>query len=180
MKAYRLYNGVISEIEVDVDNTTGLPLLPPETTADPRPEDLEGFYLTIEGNQWKRVEIIPPTLFQLKTDKLIAFEKHRQWYLNQPVYINGSLFDGDKNARDSLTDALTVHTALGILPPAWFDFSNVPHTLSTVDDLKAIAGPVAVAYSTRYYEMVTMREAINAAETKEALDAIIVPDHQVV
>jgi len=178
LKAYRLLSGNITEIEVDVDVATGAPLLPPDTTVAARPDDIPGFLLTIVGNQWQQIEILPPTLEQLKNDKLADFDKHRTWYLNQPVIVNGAQFDGDKNARDSLTQALTVHSALGILPPAWFDYDNTPHALTNVEDLKAIAGPVAITYSTRYYEMVTMRETINAAQSKEELDAIEIPVHQ--
>lgn len=178
MKAYRLYNGVITEIEVDVDHASNLPLLPPDTTVDPRPDEISGFYLTIEGTQWKRVAIVPKTLDQLKSDKLQLFEKHRVWYYAQPVDVNGVLFDGDKNARDSLTQALTVYLALSYLPPNWYDYVNTPHPLNTVDDLKVIAMAVAAVYSTRYNEMVALRTSILQAADEAQLDAIVIPTHE--
>ena len=114
MKAFRLYNGVINEIDVDVDAVTQEPILPPETTVDPRPDEVPGKYVTIQGNQWVYIDIIEPSLFQLKQNKLAEFETFRQAYMDKPVQVNGVLFDADSTARERLTQSLVMNTAFSL------------------------------------------------------------------
>jgi hypothetical protein len=51
MKAYRNIAGVVHEIQVDI-GLDGQPILPPDTTVDPRPEPQPGHYVTVVGNAW--------------------------------------------------------------------------------------------------------------------------------
>ena len=175
MKASRLYNGMISEIDVDVDGVTGEPILPPDTTVDPRPPEVEGQYLTIEGNQWKYIEIVQPSLFQLKQNKMIQFEEFRQAYMDRPVTVAGADFDADDTARTRLTQALVMYRDFNYLPPVWIRHDNGAHPLASIDDLKAIAQAVMTAFSTRFYEIVAIRDAISNAATKEELEAVVIP-----
>lgn len=174
MKANRLYNGQIHEIDVDVD-TDGTPILPPNTTVDPRPVELPGHYLTIEGSSWVQIAIVEPSLFQLKQDKQLVFETYRKAYMDAPVTVNGVQFDADETARERLTQALVMNTAFGYLPPIWIAHDNSPYLLADLDALKAIAQAVQTAFSTRFYELVGLRDSINNATTKEELEAIVIP-----
>ncbi len=175
MKAFRLYNGMISEVDVDVDAVTGDPILPPDTTVDPRPEEVVGKYLTIQGNQWVYIDIVEPTLFQLKQNKMLEFETYRQAYMVKPVTVAGGDFDADDTARTRLTQALVMYRDFNYLPPVWIKHDNGAHPLATIDDLKAIAQAVMTAFSTRFYEIVSIRDAISNAATKEELEAVVIP-----
>lgn len=175
MKAWRLYNGQITETVVDVDEATGQPILPPDTTVAPRPDAIDGHYLTIQGNNWVQIQIPAPSFFQLQSDKRVEFEGLRQRYMDKPVDVNGTLFDADETARTRLSQALTMFQTFAYIPPTWIRQDNTPHPLASVDDLKTIALAVMTAFSTRFYELTTVRDAINNATTKEELDAIVMP-----
>lgn len=175
MKAFRLYNGMINEIDVDVDAVTGLPILPPDTTVDPRPEEVGGKYITIQGNQWVYIDIVEPTLFQLKQNKLVDFETFRQAYMDKPVTVAGVQFDADGTARERLTQALVMNSAFGYLPPVWITHDNGAYPIADLDALKAIAQAAQTAFATRFYEIVAIRDAINNAATKEELEAVVIP-----
>lgn len=176
MKAYRNQAGNVIEIEVDVD-LNGAPILPPDTTTDERPEAQEGHYVTVVGKEW--VQIPVPQAFtsfetkQAEAQKLVA--QYRTWYFDQPVVHNEVKFDADEQARTRLTQALVMNTANGYLPPAWIAFDNTAVALANVDDLKAIANAVQVAFANRFFEMSTLRGQIAAATTEEELAAIEIP-----
>lgn len=178
MKAYRNLNGQIVEIDVDVD-PNNQPLLPPDTTVDPRPDPLAGHYVTIVGNAWVQIEI-PATVFEFsynREKKLADLAVYKTWYLDQPLAINGVLYDADEQARTRLIQALTVYNAYGALPSAWVDSNNVPHPISAVADLNALIQPIAQAFQTRFFDMDTIRQNILAVADGDqaALDLIVVP-----
>ena len=125
MQAFRLYNGSIIDVQVDLD-PSGNPILPPNTTVDPRPEPLVGHYLTIIGNQWAQVEVVQPTFEHNKAEKAAAFEAFRDQYMDRPVQYSSVLFDADKQARERLTQALVMHREVGYLAPAWLTYANTP------------------------------------------------------
>lgn len=174
MKAFQLYNGIISEIDVDI-GLDGEPILPPNTTVDPRPDEIPNHYLTIQGNSWVQVEIPPRTVEQTRQDKLSQFNSYRNFYMDQPVVHNDVLFDADSTARDRLTQAIVMHGATGYLPPVWIKYDNTGYPIATIDDLVAIAEAVQNAFAARYYEMIALRDSVNAATTLEQLDAINIP-----
>lgn len=176
MKAFRNIGGSVVEIEVDVD-PNGQPILPPDTTVDPRPEPQEGHYVTVVGNEWVQIPI-PQEFLTFETKVRNALNKlktYRGWYLNQPVQHMGKLFDADETARIRLTQALVVHSTIGYLPTAWIARDNTPFQISTIDDLKALATTVQTAFSTRFFEMEGIRQQILAAENEAQLEAIEIP-----
>jgi hypothetical protein len=176
MKAFRLYNGSIIEFEVDVDKN-GNPLLPPNTTIDPKPAVMPGHYLTISGNTWKQVPIPVhvPSFEERRNKKLDDLKSIKEAYLNQPVEYNGRKFDADSFARDNLTQAIVVYRETNYLPPYWVDYDNQQYTISSVDDLKGILSAVQTAYSNRFYELDNVRQALLSATTEADLDAITIP-----
>lgn len=174
MKAFRLYNGTINEIDVDIDPDNN-PILPPDTTVDPRPADLEGHYLTIQGDKWVQIEIVPPSLEQLRMNKLIQFEAFRPQYFDKPVEVGGILFDADETARDRLTQALVMNQHINYLPPAWISYDNTPVPIADLAALLPIVAAVQTAFATRFFELNTIRDSINNAADQLALDAIVFP-----
>lgn len=176
MKAFRNVAGNVVEITVDV-GLDGKPILPPDTTVDPRPEPNPGHYVTVVGREWVQIEIpVVIESFESKVArKLEAIGKYRDWLTEQPVEVGGVKFDADEQARSRLTQALVIQSTLGYLPPAWISYDNTPQPLTTVDDLKAIVQTVQTAFATRFFECDVLRQAAKAATNTEELDLVVVP-----
>lgn len=176
MKAFRNVAGNVVEITVDV-GLDGKPILPPDTTLDPRPEPNPGHYVTVVGREWAQIEIpVVVESFESKVArKLEAIGKYRDWLTEQPVEVDGTMFDADEQARSRLTQALVIHDTLGYLPPAWITHDNRPKPLATVDDLKAIVQAVQTAFATRFFECDSLRQSAKAATNAEELELVVVP-----
>lgn len=179
MKAFRNLGGNVIEIEVDLD-IKGNPILPPDTTVDPRPEPQEGHYVTVVDNAWVQIPIpVQEVSFEtLKQEAVTRLNNYRDWYLDQPVEVNGVVFDADAQARNRLVQALVIHNETQYLPPAWIARDNTPFVLTSVADLKAIIVAVQTAFSTRFFEMTDIRNQILATTTKEELALIQIPTRQ--
>jgi len=177
MQAYRNVGGTVRVIQVDVD-PTGAPILPPDTTVDPRPEPMAGHYVTVVGKAWVQIPIpvSTPSVESLKSDALARFDKWRTWYINRPVEFNGTTFDGDELSRSRVTQALTMYSMIGFLPPAWLSVEKQPYPLTTVDDLKAVAGAILAQFNASFFEADAKRNQIQAAATAEELAAIEIPE----
>lgn len=176
MIAYRNRNGVIVQINVDV-GPDGKPILPPDTTVDSRPEEIEGHTLTVVGTKWMHIAI-PVVEYSLEYLKQQALEKvsaWKAWYQNQPVEYNGILFDADETARGRLTQALVMFTNANYLPPVWFTYNNGSYTIAAIEDLKALAATVMAALPTRLYEAQVLAARISAATTVAELNSIVIP-----
>jgi len=176
MKAWRNFGDALVEIEVDV-STSGQPILPPDTTIAPRPDPLEGYYVTVVGNEWVQIPIPQEfTLFETKKQvKLEEIRKYRAWYLEQPVDYNGLTFDADEQSRNRLTQALLIYQTNGYLPPAWIAFDNTSYTLTVIDDLMGIINAVQTAFSTRFFETDAIRRQVIDAATEADLEAVVIP-----
>jgi len=181
MQAYRNINGTVVTIEVDVDSN-GNPLLPPDTTVDPEPTPIPGHYNTVVGNAWVQIPI-PTTIVSFEYEKQLALEKlkkYKDWYLNQPVDVTVGTtvytFDADETARNRLAQALVINSSTGYLPPSWIDANNNPVTIATVTDLTDIATGVQTAFSTKFFEVDTIRQNILAATDNMALSMVSIPE----
>ena len=49
------------------------------------------------------------------------------------------------------------------------------YPIADLDSLKAIAQAVQTAFATRFYEIVSIRDSINNANSKEELEAVVIP-----
>lgn len=179
MKAYRNVAGEVREIQIDLD-LHGNPILPPDTTVDPRPEPLEGHYVTVVGRSWVQIEIpVQVVSFETKKQqKLALIAGYTKKYLDLPVEIEGVKFDADEQARNRLTQALVIHSTFGQVPPAWVAYDNTPKPLASIDDLKAISSALHQAFQSRFFECDTLRQAALAAADEAALEAVVVPQLQ--
>lgn len=176
MKAFRKVAGNIVEIRVDVD-LNGEPLLPPNTTVDPRPEYLEGHYSTIEGNSWvviahpvQPVEVI--TFESIQQNKLLELSAYRDWLLEQPVEHDGRMFDADDTARTRISQAIVSYTTLDTLPGGWVDANDELYPIETYEDLVNLARVIADIFQARFFETAMLRVSISAATTEEELNLI--------
>ena len=100
---------------------------------------------------------------------------YRDWLLNQPVDVDGVLFDGDKDARDRLTQALVMFREIAYLPPSWVTHDNSEVPLADADALRNIVGKVTAAFSQRFYECNALRAQAMAAQDEAALNAVVIP-----
>ena len=176
MKAFRNIAGSVVEVNIDVD-PDGNPLLPPDTTVEPRPEPLEGHYVTVVGSTW--VQIPNPVSFvTLETQKAQALERfrvYRDWLIEQPVEYAGRLFDANETARNRLTQALVIFQTTNTLPQAWVANDNSLFHINNIDDLSGIINAVQTAFTTRFFTSDTIRRQILVAETEEQLAAVQIP-----
>ena len=176
MKAYRNVAGNVIEIDIDLD-LDGNPILPPDTTVDPRPEPLDGHYVTVVDKAWVQIAI-PQVIISFDTMKQNALDKleaYRDWYLEQPVTYSDIKFDGDAVARNRLIQALVIYQTNGYLPPAWVTYDNGLFPLAAVADLTNLITTIQAAFSARFFETDTIRRQILAAQTEADLNAVIIP-----
>lgn len=176
MKAFRNIGGTVVEIDVDVD-PDGQPILPPDTTVDEKPDAQPGHYVTVVGNSWVQIPL-PQEFITFEYKKQQALEKlakYKAYLFEQPVEINGVMFDANEKARNRLTQALVINTASGYLPPFWITANNSQHPITTLDDLKEIINGVQTAFATRFFQMDTLRQQILAATNEDELNAIEIP-----
>jgi hypothetical protein len=176
MKAWRNLNGNVVEIEVDQD-TSGSPILPPDTTTAERPAAQDGHYVTVVGNEW--VQIPVPVAFisfeSKKAAKLDALKAYRTWALAQPVEHDGVKFDADDNARTNLIQALVIYGANSYLPPAWVAYDNTLYPLPDVAAFNGIVTAVQTAFGTRFFEAEAVRQQLMGANNEDQLAAAVVP-----
>lgn len=176
MQAFRNVNGSVREITIDVD-LNGNPILPPNTTVDPRPEEQPGHYLTVVGTEWVQIPIpvTEITLEQAQKEACDRLKIWRDWYLDQPVEFDTSMFDADAEARTRLTQAVTLN-AIGVpLPAGWVTEDNGFYPFADFEALKSLALAVSTAFTDRFFEAVTIRNSITATTTKAELEAITIP-----
>lgn len=176
MKAFRNIGGSVVEIDVDTD-PNGQPILPPDTTVDAKPAAHDGHYVTVVGNAWVQIAIPQEvTEFEYKKQKALdALGVYKNYYLDLPITVNSVIFDADEQARNRLTQAVVIHTATGSLPPAWIAKDNSPYPLADIAALMEIVNAVHTAFSTRFFEMDAIRQAIIAATNDAELSVITIP-----
>ena len=176
MKAYRNVAGHVTEIDIDID-LNGAPILPPDTTVDPRPDANEGHYVTVVGNAWVQIPIAQEVIsFESRqADALRRLKEYSNWFIEQPVTHEGVVFDGDETARARLTQALTVNGANGYLPPVWVAYDNSVFPLPDVAALVGLVNSVQVAFANRFFEMSVLRSQVAGATTEEELAAVEIP-----
>ena len=176
MLAYRNIAGNVVEITVDLD-PQGIPLLPPDTTVDARPEPLEGHYVTVVDHVWVQIPIAQAwsEFTYLKQQALEKLSAYKAWYLDQAVEVGGVKYDADEASRARLTQAIVIYNANGYLPPAWISFDDTPVALTTLADLMAIVNGVQAAFATRFFETNDIKQQIMAAPDEATLSGIVVP-----
>lgn len=113
------------------------------------------------------------TLDELKADKLEALKAERDTKEVEPIEYNGHLYDYDDKARDRINAAIIALELAGAEASLeWTCADNTDATV-TAADLRNIIAAVAVRSNTLHIAYRTAKTAVEAAESKEDLAAIV-------
>lgn len=110
-----------------------------------------------------------PTLEEEKTIKLARLnDAFQQWRNNDATLISslGFTADADERAMIDVSGLVALDS-----PATFMDADNVPHELSA-EELKTLQKEIIQSGNQAYQVKWSLRNAINEAETKEALDNI--------
>lgn len=112
-------------------------------------------------------------LDELKADKLEALKAERDTKEVEPIEYNGHLYDYDDKARDRINAAIIALELAGAEASLeWTCADNTDATVTAVD-LRNIIAAVAVRSNTLHIAYRTAKTAVEAAESKEDLEAIV-------
>lgn len=113
------------------------------------------------------------TLDELKADKLEALKAERDSKEVEPIEYNGHLYDYDDKARDRINAAIIALELAGAEASIeWTCADNTDATV-TAADLRNIIAAVVVRSNTLHIAYRTAKTAVEAAESKEDLEAIV-------
>lgn len=113
------------------------------------------------------------TLYELKTDKIAALKAERDTKEVELIEYNGHLYDYDDKARDRINAAIIALELAGAEASLeWTCADNTDATV-TAADLRNIIAAVAVRSNTLHIAYRTAKTAVEAAESKEDLEAIV-------
>lgn len=113
------------------------------------------------------------TLDELKADKLEALKAERDTKEVELIEYNGHLYDYDDKARDRINAAIIALELAGAEASLeWTCADNTDATV-TAADLRNIIAAVAVRSNTLHIAYRTAKTAVEAAESKEDLEAIV-------
>lgn len=136
-----------------------------------------------EGNRRFQIVKVPePTVDEVRQQKLQELDqKFWAWYENDATVTSSLGFVADSDAR-AMMDTTGLVTTLEAMPAetrstvAFMDASNTPHLL-TLEQMKTVQLEIIQNGQSAYAQKWALREAINSAETVEALNAISIEFH---
>lgn len=113
------------------------------------------------------------TLDELKAAKLKALKAERDNKEVEPIEYNGNSFDYDEKARDRINAAIIALEVAGEgTSLEWTCADNTDATV-TAADLRNIIAAVALRSNTLHIAYRTAKTAVEAAQSKEELEAIV-------
>lgn len=112
------------------------------------------------------------TLDELKADKIAALKAERDQKEVLPIEYNGNSFDYDDKARDRINAAIIALDMAGKEATLQWTTANNTNATVTAQDLRNIIASVAMRSNTLHEQYRAAKEAINAAETKEEVEAV--------
>lgn len=116
--------------------------------------------------------VYTPSLDELQKSKIAALKAARDAEEVQPIEYNGNSFDYDDKARDRINAAIIALDMAG--EEATLQWTTADNTNATVtaQDLRNIIAAVAMRSNTLHEQYRVAKEAVNAAETKEEVEAV--------
>lgn len=133
------------------------------------------FITELESQNGKRrfqiQEVPKPALEEIKLQKIEALKQERTSREEAPVEFNGKLWDFDAKSRDRITAAITALEVSEMEYIVWTAYDDTSSTL-TANDLKGIIATAAMRGNELHEQYRILRDAVNAATSKEEVDAI--------
>lgn len=113
-----------------------------------------------------------PTLEEAKKTKTAALKAERDQKEVLPIEYNGNSFDYDDKARDRINAAIIALDMAGAEATLQWTTADNTNATVTAQDLRNIIAAVAMRSNILHEQYRTAKEAVNAAETKEEVEAI--------
>lgn len=112
------------------------------------------------------------TLDEIKEAKKAALKAERDQKEVQPIEYNGNSFDYDDKARDRINAAIIALDMAGAETTLQWTTADNTNATVTAQDLRNIIAAVAMRSNTLHEQYRVAKEAVNAAETKEEVEAV--------
>lgn len=118
--------------------------------------------------------LTPPeqTIDEVKVIKKSVLKAERDQKEVLPIEYNGNSFDYDDKARDRINAAIIALDMAGAEATLQWTTADNTNATVTAQDLRNIIAAVAMRSNTLHDQYRTAKEAINAAETKEEVEAV--------
>ena len=134
------------------------------------PPEQEGCTAYLVNGEW---ELRPdPTLDELKAAKVMELKKVRDEQEVLPIEYNGHSYDYDDKARDRINAAIIALDMAGAEATLQWTTADNTNATVTAQDLRNIIAAVAMRSNTLHEQYRVAKEAVNAAETKEEVEAV--------
>lgn len=108
----------------------------------------------------------------VKLSKLVQIQRDRIAACNAHVTAHGRQWQADSASQSLLGQAITLATAGLPLPAVWRDADNSDMPVTSLSDLLAIAGAIALQTEAAYSESWTRKAALDAAITVDEVEAV--------
>lgn len=118
--------------------------------------------------------LTPPeqTIDEVKVIKKSVLKAERDQKEVLPIEYNGNSFDYDGKARDRINVAIIALDMAGAEATLQWTTANNTNATVTAQDLRNIIAAVAMRSNTLHERYRVAKEAVNAAETKEEVEAV--------
>lgn len=118
--------------------------------------------------------LTPPeqTIDEVKVIKKSVLKAERDQKEVLPIEYNGNSFDYDDKARDRINAAIIALDMAGAEATLQWTTADNTNATVTAQDLRNIIAAVAMRSNTLHEQYRTAKEAVNAAETKEEVEAV--------
>lgn len=133
---------------------------------------LNGYQLDVETGTLSKIPPYEPSLDEIKAQKTATLKAERDAKEVEPITYNGSRFDYDEKARDRINAAIIAFDMAGAEATLQWTTADNTNATVTAQDLRNIIAAVAMRSNTLHEQYRTAKEAVNAAETKEGVEAV--------
>ncbi len=113
-----------------------------------------------------------PDLAAVKAIKRRRIEQDRDAARYADVTAHGRQWQADKVSQDLLNGAINLASNGLPLPPTWRDTSNADMPITSLTDMLAIAGAMALQTQTAYAESWARKTALELAVTAEQVESV--------
>lgn len=127
----------------------------------------------VDKGEYYEVEAMQaPTLVELKAAKLAELKAQRDNAEVLPIEYNGNSYDYDEKARDRINAAIIALDMAGSEATLQWTTADNTNATVTAQDLRNIIAAVAMRSNTLHEQYRVAKEVVNAAETKEEVEAV--------